>query len=243
MGALRYLRAVIVTLVIILWTLIMGLIFIPLTYFFPVSKVYFIVKCWAFGFLKICGLKIEKIKEIKDSFQTQGQIFLFNHQSFIDIPALVWALPGVIQFVSKEEILKLPIVGATMKRVGTLALPRRNLQRCIELYKKAELRISAGESFIIAPEGTRGDGAKILDFKSGPFILALNAKAHITPVIIKSTAVYWPKKHLIPCVENWGGELKLSLSEPISTHSWTEENRKSQMETLKLDFQRTYNRL
>ena len=88
----------------------------------------------------------------------------------------------------------------------------------MEVYASAKLRIDAGESFILAPEGTRQSGVtSVGEFKSGPFILAIQAQALIVPIVLKHVDRIVPKDSALI---KWGikdRSVMLQVLKPIST--------------------------
>ena len=53
-----------------------------------------------------------------------GCVFVCNHQSTLDVPAVIAALPGQLRFLAKASLFRLPVVGWYMKRVGYIPVDR-----------------------------------------------------------------------------------------------------------------------
>ncbi len=113
-------------------------------------------------------------------------IFVANHMSWYDIPALASFLQRA-KFVAKAELFSLPIFGPAMRVVGMVPIERQNRKAAFGSYDEAAKRIHEGNSIVVFPEGTRGDQYPLRPFKKGPFVLAIAAGAPIVPVLIHGT--------------------------------------------------------
>ena len=211
-----------------------GMPFIIILYFKGPYKAYNILRLptawgkWTCFFLGI-RLKVEGLENVP---REKGVVFLFSHASFADIPILFAALPRFFNFAAKSYVFKYPIFGPIGRMYKTLEI-FKDREKSIEQYKKAEERLQYGESFMVAPEGTRSDGEEINEFKSGPFIFAMNAKADLVPVLIYGASYVWPKKDAVPNLRCFGGNVVLKFLEPVSTIDFTNENRKEKAASIR----------
>ncbi|WP_413574616.1 lysophospholipid acyltransferase family protein [Bdellovibrio sp. HCB290] len=172
--------------------------------------------CWMFG-----------VKVVVKGFHKEakgGYLFVFNHTSFFDIFAMSGYL-GSFRFGAKIELFKIPVFGWGMKRAGILPIARHRREEVFKVYKEAEKRIANGERFALAPEGTRQHTETLGPFKSGPFILAINAKAPIVPVIVKGAAEIMPKGSFLPNWGVWTRTITLEVLPPVDTSGYTIEQR------------------
>jgi 1-acyl-sn-glycerol-3-phosphate acyltransferase len=65
----------------------------------------------------------------------------------------------------------------------------------------------------VFPEGTRGEGEKLLPFKKGGFVLAIETGTPIAPIIVANTEAVLPKK-------SWrieSGDVEVRIGQPIET--------------------------
>jgi 1-acyl-sn-glycerol-3-phosphate acyltransferase len=115
-------------------------------------------------------------------------IFMSNHGSWMDIPAIYGAVPTSLRMVSKEGLMKVPVIGHAMTEAGFVAIDRRNKRKAIKQLNNAKERLSEGISIWIAPEGTRTRDGGIGPFKRGGFYLAKELKKSIVPVFIEGAA-------------------------------------------------------
>jgi len=131
-------------------------------------------------------------------------VFIANHASLFDILALVATLPGTVRFVAKKELLGVPVFGPAMKAAGHIAIDRQNRQAAFDAYDSAAAIIKSGTSAVVFPEGTRSRTGELMEFKKGPFVLAIAAQVPIVPMWIANTFDILPKggralhRHAIP---------------------------------------------
>jgi 1-acyl-sn-glycerol-3-phosphate acyltransferase len=143
-------------------------------------------------------------------------VLMFNHSSYFDIFVILSVFPQT-RFAAKEELFKIPLFGFVMKKVGNIPIARRDPQRAIEAMNSFLPVMENKMTLAFAPEGTRSDGLRILPFKSGPFIFALQAKAKILPLFIRDAHKVWPAGEWFPRVQMEPWEIRLELGEVIST--------------------------
>lgn len=142
----------------------------------------------------------------------EPRLYLSNHLSWFDIPALAGALPRY-KFVAKAELFKIPVFGPAITAIGMVPIERQNRKAAFEAYKVAADKIRAGNSVVVFPEGTRGDSYAIRPFKKGPFVLAIAAGVPIVPVLLHGTHDVFPKG-------GWlvrPGQFDIHLLEPVPT--------------------------
>jgi 1-acyl-sn-glycerol-3-phosphate acyltransferase len=111
-------------------------------------------------------------------------VFASNHSSMVDIWALLSIIPNSLRFVAKEELFKVPIFGPAMTSSGHISIQRGKLKSAFGSYDKASAKIRSGISAAVFPEGTRSDEGKLLPFKRGPFVMAIQAGVPVVPVYI-----------------------------------------------------------
>lgn len=174
------------------------------------------VSCWFFN--------VKIVEVFPENKLKNGGLYLFNHTSFFDIFVMQSLLPH-LRFGSKIELFKIPVFGATMKRFGVLPIARTRLEEVIRIYKETEKRIENGEVFALAPEGTRQETEALGSFKSGPFILGINSKAKIVPVVIKGACETLPKSDLLPNKLRWGSVVQVIFLPEVDASKFEISNR------------------
>ena len=116
--------------------------------------------------------------------EKEGFLYTFTHSSQFDILVMYGYSPRSFRFGAKAELMKIPIFGHAVRMAGTLPIARGELSKVIEVYRQAEKRVANGEAFALAPEGGRRKTKDIGNFKTGPFIFAINAKMPIVPLVM-----------------------------------------------------------
>jgi len=148
-------------------------------------------------------------------------VYVSNHESWLDILALMAVLPGSFRFVAKREIRFFPFIGWALKAGGQIVIDRTRITRAIRVYDEAAREIQGGLSAVVFAEGTRTRDGRLLPFKKGPFVLAVAAQVPVVPVYVEGGFAMQPKGHLWPRP----GLMHVHLGEPIPTTGLTYENR------------------
>ena len=164
------------------------------------------VMIWAKSTLFLFNVHI--VERGRENLSESGCLYLFNHTSFMDIFVIAAHIEKV-SFGAKEELFRIPIFSQSMKAAGMLPISRGNKEKVIKVYKEAEERARMGEQFALSPEGSRNFEEKLLPFKRGPFIFAINSGIPIAPVVIKGASKVWPKGALVPAYRNWSHTIEV----------------------------------
>lgn len=103
-------------------------------------------------------------------------------------------------------------------------------------FKQAVEWIDKGVPIMAFPEGRRSEDGHLLDFKGGPFAIAIKTSVPIVPITLAHTHAVMPSNALFP-VQNGNGKLHVHVHEPIPVEGKTdkdleEEVRKIFMSTL-----------
>ena len=133
-----------------------------------------------------------------------------NHQSHLDILALLGFLPGRTRFAAKRELWRHPIVGGVLDTLDMVPIDRENPEVAIAALGRADGR--AG-SLVIFPEGTRSRDGRLREFKKGAFVLAIRAGLPV-PVICRGTRRLMPRGSRLNVVP---GPVEILVEEPIAT--------------------------
>lgn len=135
---------------------------------------------WAKSQSFLLGYKIKYDGEISPN----AKLLILNHQSIIDIIALEDIHPANLCWIGKKEITNTPIFGHIMKAPPMISVDREDKRSLLKLLKDVKLRVSENRVVPIFPEGTRGDGKKLLKFKSGAKLLAQKLELIVQPAVI-----------------------------------------------------------
>ena len=167
---------------------------------------------WSLGCLRVARIRL--VITGQDLVPTEGPvIYMGNHQGNFDIHALSVAIPRLFSWVAKEELFRVPLFGAAMRRAGYIPLDRSDGRKAMKSMRQAAERIAAGASVVIFPEGTRSLDGQLLPFKRGAFLLAMKAGVPIVPFTINGSLERNPPKRL----ELNPGTVSVAFAEPIQT--------------------------
>jgi len=121
-------------------------------------------------------------------------IFMANHVSNLDPPALFPVLPGRAAGFLKRSLMKIPILGYGFKLGGFVPVDRDGrVESALESMAAAQRLLAKGLHFIVFVEGTRSPDGRMAPFKKGPFFLAMEAGAPCVPVSIYGTETLMAK--------------------------------------------------
>lgn len=113
-------------------------------------------------------------------------VVVANHESFADILLLCY-LPWEMKWLSKIEIMWLPIIGWSMWAARDVGVKRGFAKSARQAMAVCRKRLEARVSVMIFPEGTRAPTPEMLPFRDGAFRLAMEAGVPILPLAIHGT--------------------------------------------------------
>ncbi len=118
----------------------------------------------------------------------QACIFMANHVSNLDPPALIPRIPGRTAAFAKRSLFKLPIFGYCLKLGGFIPVNRTgSAHTAKESVEAAKRVLEEGVHITTFVEGTRSKDGRLLPFKKGTFYLAMQTGAPCIPVSIYGT--------------------------------------------------------
>ena len=165
----------------------------------------------------IIGLNL-KIKGEHHLWSHRPAVFIFNHQSNVDLVIVARLLRRDITGVGKREIRDMPLVGRVMEAAGVVLIDRANTAAAIEAMAPLvdTMRI-AGKSVCLSPEGTRAVSPKLAPFKKGAFHLAMQAGVPVVPIVIHNSGDVQPKGDML----YHPATVEVEVLPPVDTSKWT----------------------
>jgi 1-acyl-sn-glycerol-3-phosphate acyltransferase len=148
-------------------------------------------------------------------------LFVANHTSSADAPAVVGAIPRRIAALVKGSLFKWPIVGQAFTLARFIPVNRKDRESAIASVEKAAEAMREGQSFLIYPEGTRSPDGRLQEFKKGAFVLAIKAGVPVVPVLCSGAQRVMAKRSL----EIHAGEILVEFLEPVDASKYTLEER------------------
>lgn len=180
---------------------------------------YLIIKCFWFLGSRVTFEGFEKLP------QDRPLIIISNHQSTVDIPAIVVGFrKHHAKFISKVELAKgIPSISYNLRVGGSALIDRSKGSSAIKEIHKLGQRIESNKwSACIFPEGTRSRDGQLREFQTAGIKTLLKSapSALIVPFCIKGhselqSTGYFPLK--------FGVKMSYSVLEPIEPSGLTAE--------------------
>ena len=148
-------------------------------------------------------------------------LFVANHTSSADAPAVVGAIPRRIAILLKQSLFRYPIVGQAFLLARFIPVNRKERDSALESLEKAIQSLRDGQSFLIYPEGTRSPDGRLQDFKKGAVVMAIKAGVPIVPVACSGAHRVMVKRSL----KIHPGEILVEFLEPIDASAYTFDQR------------------
>jgi 1-acyl-sn-glycerol-3-phosphate acyltransferase len=146
---------------------------------------------WGYYLLRVfkVDLRVTGREHLAGVDQTP-HVYLCNHNSWLDIPAMTAGTGDGVGFVAKKELGRIPLLAFWMRAVGCVFIDRSDRQGARRALEEAARSLGA-RALVVFPEGTRSKTGKRLPLKMGGMRMALMAGARIIPVHIhNSRAAY-----------------------------------------------------
>jgi 1-acyl-sn-glycerol-3-phosphate acyltransferase len=148
-------------------------------------------------------------------------LFVANHTSSADAPAVVGAIPRRVAILLKESLFKWPIAGQAFTLAGFIPVNRGERDSAIASVEKATASLRRGQSFLIYPEGTRSHDGRLQDFKKGAVVMAIKAGVPIVPVACSGAHRVMRKRSL----KIYPGEILVEFLDPIDSSKYSFDER------------------
>jgi 1-acyl-sn-glycerol-3-phosphate acyltransferase len=174
-----------------------ALIFIPLAVVTGnVGPLYAISNMIVRTSFRLAGIRV--VTEGKEKIPANvACIFMSNHLSNLDPPALIPQIPTRTAAFSKRAIMKIPALGYGMKLADFIPVDRKgNVESATQSIDAAKRVLAKGLHITTFVEGTRSRDGRMLPFKKGPFYLAKETGAPCIPVSIYGTETMMAKHSL-----------------------------------------------
>ena len=179
---------------------------------FSGEAIVWVARNWIRWIFATCGVRVEA-SGLEHVAATKAAVYMSNHQSVLDIGAIVETLPVSWRFVAKKELTYIPFFGWALGLSDQVVIDRGNRRRSVESLRRAAERIRGGVNVIIFPEGTRSPDGTLQPLKSGGFHLALDAQVPVIPVTVSGSSQLTPKRSL----QVRSGTIKIVYGAPIPT--------------------------
>jgi len=182
----------------------------------------------------IAGVDLQ-IKGESHLWSHRPAVFIFNHQSAIDMLLLCRLLRRDFIGIAKKELRRNPIFGPIFTLAGSVFVDRANHEQAVRALEPAIDALRQGLSVAIAPEGTRSPTPRIGRFKKGAFHLAMAARVPVVPIVFKNALDALPKQGVFVRPAT----VETIVHRPIATDDWSFENLDEKIAAVRRLYQRT----
>jgi len=192
------------------------------------------VTTWGEVGTALAGVRLQ-VHDEEHLWSHRPAVFVFNHQSAIDMLLLCKLLRRDFVGVAKQEARRNPLFGPAFALAGTVFIDRSDRQRAIAALRPAIAALRAGTSLVIAPEGTRSPTPRLGPFKKGAFHMAMGAGVPIVPIVFRNSLDALPKHGLVirPAT------VEVVVHPPVPTEGWRVETLERHVAEVRALFVRT----
>jgi 1-acyl-sn-glycerol-3-phosphate acyltransferase len=170
---------------------------------------------------RACGIRFE-IEGTASLDLGVSHVFIANHASPLDIPAMLIARPDA-RFLAAAELFRVPLLGSALRALGSVPVDRGNPVAA----RRALAALSAEDeptSIVVFAEGGIPPNGQQPRFKSGAFVLAIDTGASVVPVSILGSADVLARRARLLARP---GTVRVLLHDPIATAGLGASDRKS----------------
>ena len=156
------------------------------------------------------GVRAEGIEKLDPA---ANYVFVSNHASYMDIPALLSTLRHQFRFFAKKGLFSIPFLGWHLRWAGHLPVDRSNARASLKsMSEGARIIASRHISVLLFPEGGRS-ATGLRAFKEGSAYIAIKAGVPVVPVAIVGL------RELLPMGAGHirSGRVTVRIADPIPT--------------------------
>ena len=183
---------------------------------------------WSDFALSLAGVEVA-IDGEEHLWSHRPAVFLFNHQSSLDMPLMIKLVRRDMTGVGKAELRWNPLFGPLLWLAGVAFVDRGDTKKSIAALAPAIEALKQGTSLVIAPEGTRSPTPRLARFKKGAFHIAMQAGVPIVPVVLRNTGDALPKSGFVVHPTT----IEVVVLPPIDTSGWTREGLDAEIEAIR----------
>ena len=119
-------------------------------------------------------------------------VVVANHASYIDGIIAAAALPPDFAFVIKKEMVRVPVAGLLLRRLGSEFVERFDRHKGASDARRVLRLASTGQSLVFFPEGTFDERRQISRFLGGAFSIAERSAMPVVAVAVHGTRAVLP---------------------------------------------------
>jgi 1-acyl-sn-glycerol-3-phosphate acyltransferase len=193
-----------------------------------------LARIWARILLAVSFIRV-RTEGLEKLDPKANYVFVANHASYMDIPAILAELPYQFRFFAKKGLYKIPFLGTHLKRAGHLPVDRSSARASLKtMTEAARIIIERPISVLLFPEGGRTKQG-LREFKEGAAYIAIKSGVPVVPIALAGM------RELLPMgsIHIRSGRVTLRIGDPIPTagmkiHDREELNQKLYVEVERL---------
>ncbi len=186
--------------------------------------------------LALSGVNV-RFLHLERAFAHPCCVFVGNHRSGVEAPALFMVLPRIV-VILKKSLGYVPLLGHAMARGGFITVDRDVKGSRRNALERATEALKSGLSLLVFPEGTRGTSDTLLPFRPGPFQMAIAAGVPVVPITIYGAADRLPKGTMLIRP----GPLTIEFHPPVQTKNLEPSDRLDLMDKVRSIMQEAIDR-
>ncbi len=142
-----------------------------------------VLRNWARIFLWAAGARVI-VKFDAPLDPQKSYVFVSNHTSNLDAPAILAVTDRPLRFIAKQELKRIPVFGWAARRMGHVFIDRNDTQRATKAIRSRIERGLSGVGLFFFVEGTRSTTEDLLPFKKGAAVAALETGLECVPIAV-----------------------------------------------------------
>ena len=220
----KYIRSLLFTLPsIALTTIVLSIGSIITSLFDPTGNTqHNMARFWSRVLLRIAFVHVQQ-DGLEKLDPAQNYVFVANHSSYFDTPAILASIPLQFRFFAKKGLFQIPFLGTHLTRAGHFPVVRDDPRASLKTMAEGARQIGERHiSVLLFPEGGRSEHT-LRSFKEGAAFIAIRSGVPIVPVGVvgarKVMAMH--NIHILP------GTIGLRIGDPIPTTGMTTRDRES----------------
>jgi len=171
-----------------------------------------LARIWARSLLVFSFIRVRA--EGLENIDPRGHyVLVSNHQSLMDIPALLAYLPLQFRFFAKKALYQIPFIGTHLNRAGHLPVDRSNPRNSLKsMIEGARIVGERKISVLLFPEGGRAPKG-LREFSEGAAYIAIKTGAPLLPMALSGMREKLP----MGSIHIRSGRVALRVGPPIQT--------------------------
>lgn len=147
-------------------------------------------RIYSWGGAALLGIKI-RVYNYASLKGVSSCVYVANHQDNIDLFVCGRVVPKRTVSIGKKSLRYIPFFGQLYWLAGNIFIDRKNSSQSKDTMNSSTQALTTKDTSIwVFAEGTRNRGQKLLPFKKGAFVMAIEAGVPVIPICVSSYAAH-----------------------------------------------------